>query len=768
MKHILLSLLLVTSITMIAEPQLGKASIEDIVNAMTIEEKVELIVGSAGSADNQNATIGGSAKLIPGAAGSTNSISRFGIPEIVLADGPAGLRIDATREGSNSTYYCTHFPIETLLASSWDIQLVESVGKAMGNEVKEYGVDVLLAPATNIHRNPLNGRNFEYYSEDPLLSGKICAAMIRGVQSNGVGTSLKHFAFNNQESNRTGNDARMSERTAREIYLKPFEIAVKESQPWTIMTSYNKLNGTYTSERADLLKTVLRDEWGFKGLVMTDWYGGRHPELQMNAGNDLLMPGTVKQKDVILNAIRKGTISLRAIDENVTRILGLIVRTPRFLNYKYSDAPDLQSHAAVTRSSATEGMILLKNDNNSLPLDRKLKKVAVFGRTSYDFMAGGTGSGDVNHKYVVSLTEGLANAGFVVDKKLEKEYLKYLSIEKPKLPKFDWWHPRVLVQEKTVSTEEIAKLAKTQDVAIITIGRTSGEFIDRSIEGDFNLSEREINMIKDVSNIFHSKGKKVVVILNISGVIETQSWKDLPDAILLAWMPGQEGGNSVADILIGKENPSGKLPMTFPCSYNDIPSSADFPDCKDITEEMILNSLNLREMEVTETNIKNFDYTEYSEGIMVGYRYYGTNKVKVSYPFGFGLSYTRFDISDYAVNVVDGKINISLKVRNAGEIAGKEVVQVYVTAPGKTMVKPIKELKSFAKTNLLQPGQAQTINMTINVNELATYDEQRISWVVEAGNYQINLGTSSETICATKSITIANEIIAEKTHGLLK
>ncbi|MBD0280517.1 MAG: glycoside hydrolase family 3 C-terminal domain-containing protein, partial [Flavisolibacter sp.] len=492
-----------------------------------------------------------------------------------------------------------------------------------------------LAPALNIHRNPLGGRNFEYYSEDPVVSGKMTAAIVNGIESNGVGTSIKHYAANNQETNRNTINTIVGERALREIYLRGFELAVKEAQPWTVMSSYNKINGTYTSESYDLLTTILRNEWGFKGLVMTDWFGGRDPIAQMKAGNDLLMPGTPQQAQRIIDAVNHDSLNVKVLDKNVERILNVILLSPTFKGYQYSNKPDLKSNAAVSRSAAAEGMVLLKNDN-TLPLT-DAKKVAVFGNTSYDIIAGGTGSGDVNKAYTVSLLQGLGNAGYTVDESLKNRYTAYIADVKAKRPRprgiFDVPKP---ISELLFDAAEMAQRAADADVALLTIGRNAGEGADRKLENDFNLSDTERVLIKNIADAFHAKNKKLVVVLNIGGVIEIASWRDNADAILLAWQPGLEAGNAITDVLSGKVNPSGKLATTFPMSYNDVPSSKNFPG-KEFPDQATSGSGFMRSVPAEVT---------YEEGIYVGYRYYNTFGVKPAYEFGYGLSYTNFNYSN--------------------------------------------------------------------------------------------------------------------------
>ena len=367
MKKIFLSLAaLGMALSALAQPQLRPDNIEEVLKAMTLQEKATLLVGGARAAVVNGVTSGVDWN-VPGAAGNTRPIPRLGIPGTVLADGPAGLRIQPTRNGDSNTYYCTGFPVGTLLASSWDLSLVEEVTGAMGEEVLEYGVDVLLAPGMNIHRNPLNGRNFEYFSEDPLLSGKMAAAYVKGIQKNGVGTSIKHYAANNQETNRNENDAIISQRALREIYLKNFEIAVKESDPWTVMSSYNKLNGDYTQQSEGLLTTVLRDEWGFKGIVMTDWGNKAGTVKSAKAQNDLMEPGNQNEIDRIIAGVQDGTISQQELDRNVRNMLNYIVRTPRFKGYKFSNKPDLKAHAQVARKAPCRSRVRRRWPSTAFP-----------------------------------------------------------------------------------------------------------------------------------------------------------------------------------------------------------------------------------------------------------------------------------------------------------------------------------------------------------------------------------------------------------------
>ena len=737
-----------------AQPKLTADNIDEVLEAMTLEEKAALCVGSGW--DSMLGITSSSDVLVSGAAGTTRAIERLGIPMTVNADGPAGVRINPTREGDSRTYYATGFPVGTALASSWDTELVEHMTSAMGNEVLEYGVDVLLSPAMNIHRNPLCGRNFEYFSEDPVLAGKISAAYVRGVQSNGVGTSVKHFAVNNQETNRAENDSRVDTRALREIYLKGFEITVKEAQPWTIMSSYNKLDGEYTQQSYNLLTKILRDEWGFDGIVMTDWGNKEGTVKAVAAGNDLMMPGSTVEVQRIVDAVKSGELSEADLDRNVRNMLNFIVKTPRFNGYKYSDTPDLKAHAAAARAAATESMVLLKNDGGVLPL-KGTETVAMFGISSVDFVAGGTGSGNVNKAYVVNMVQGLENAGFTLVEDIKDFNQKYVDFQKINTRLNSTNGPSILLgdakmPEAPLSREVINAQVDKSDLAIVVIGRNSGESADRRVDDDFNLTATERQLITDVTAAYHLAGKKVVVVLNIGGAIETASWKNMPDAILCAWQPGQEGGDAVADVLTGKVNPSGKLPMTFPMDYMDHPSSLNFPTGY---EQQAATTFNTFGFVTTAPEVKNVDYTDYDESIWVGYRWFTTQDKEVSYPFGYGLSYTTFEYSKPSVKLDrDGNLTATVTVTNTGSVAGKEVVEVYVAAPAGGLEKPARELKAFDKTDLLEPGASQTLSFTLTPYELASFNIDANEWQTAAGSYILYFAKNANDTATSAKVNV--------------
>lgn len=750
---------------MTAQVKLRVDNIDEVLNAMTLEEKAQLLIGGGNDAFvGSGAMLGHQKKLVDGAAGTTVAIPRLGIPATVVADGPAGVHIDAHRDNTDQTFFATGFPIGTCLASTWNTDLVEQVGRAIGNETLEYGIDVILGPGMNLHRNPLCGRNFEYYSEDPIVTGLIGAAVIKGIQSQGVGVSAKHFAVNSQETARTKVDERVSQRAIRELYLKGFETAVRQSEPWTLMSSYNIINGVYAQGNKDLLTTILRDEWGYKGIVMTDWIGKRDKlptEQEVTAGNDLMMPGYPAQAEDIVQAVKAGRLDIKDVDRNVRNMLAYIVKTPRFKGYQFSNKPDLKAHAAVTRQSSTEGMVLLKN-TGVLPI-RNLKTVALFGVNSYDFLSGGLGSGCVNVPYVVDMVTGLKNIGVTTTPLLTEIYQNYVKYAKVKLKAdknpimwfLDQGQPKL--DEIEISDRCVQHEVQEADAAVITIGRQAGEGMDRKIDGEFNLTREEQDMVFRVSDQFHAQGKPVIVIINSGSVMETVSWRDRADAILCAWQPGEEGGNSVADVLTGKANPSGKLTMTWPIAATDHPSTRNFPQDLDM--------YTYREMQGWDSGIPNESFTNHEEDIYVGYRYFDTFDKQVAYPFGFGLSYTTFEFSQPKVKVGSDKVTVTVNVKNTGSVSGKEVAQVYVTAPKGTLEKPVHELKAFAKTRELQPGESQTLQMQLAVRDLASFDEAGSQWLAEEGQYTFRIGSSSRDL--PLSVTAAVSRYTEKVSNAL-
>jgi len=748
-------------------PQFGKDKVKDIISALSLEEKIALVVGVGDgkfppegvaefnpytgglSIDDNGRLLKPDDKVLrfPRNEGYIWSIPRLGIRSTTMHGAGAGLTIDPHPDTlSSQYYYVTAFPTATALAATWNNELVKKAGVALGNEVLEYGVDVLLAPGLNIHRDPKCGRNFEYCSEDPLLSGKITSAMVQGIQSKGVGTSIKHLAANNQEAIRRSYNAVISQRALREIYLRGFEIAVKESNPWTIMTSYNKLNGYYTAESSELLTTVVRKEWGYKGLIITDWSGWGSAVAKIRAGSNLLMPGSQAERKELLLALKNGQLNEKAFDSHLKYILELKLKTPRSNYYTPSLAPDLNASAAISREVASEAMVLLKNNHSTLPLGKGIETIAMFSKGSYFFAASGSGSGEGKARYTVSVNEGMKNAGFKIVKYLEDIYTQFNENILSESKANDYLRRRVIPQhpEMPISKTTIAGQVANSDIAVITIGKVSGEGHDNGYEP---LSEAELTLIRDVAEAYHAAGKNVIVILNVGAVLEIASWRDYADAILLAWQTGQEGGNAVADILKGNISPSGKLPTTFPIAYKDVPSSKTFPAVAETAPE---NSI-------------------YSEGIYVGYRYYLTFDVPAAYEFGYGLSYTDFEYSNLKLSntAFSGKMIATVSIKNTGKFSGKEVVQLYLAAPATEIEKPLYELKGYAKTRLLNPGDMETLTFELDGRSLASFYSGISSWVADKGVYEVLIGASSKDVRLKAQFRLDKKMVVEKLNDVL-
>jgi Beta-glucosidase-related glycosidases len=748
-------------------PQLGKSGIKEIIAAMTPEEKIGLTVGDGKflPGTNQKNVEQGTGIIIAN-QNSKMVVPRLGIWSSALSDGPSGLNRDPHPAGATEYTYSTAFPTSTCLAASWNTDLAEQVGKVFGNEVLEYDYDVILMPALNLHRNPKCGRNFEYYSEDPLLSGKMAASIVRGLQSNGIGATLKHFLGNNQETNRRSYNAVISQRALREIYLRGFEIAVKEGKPACIMTSYNKVNGFYTAENPELLQSVTRQEWGFNGAFMTDFDGYGSAVAKVRAGNNMLMGGSKEELAELTAALKDKSLDESTIAKNLEYNLKLKLSSPRAKGYRPSLKPDLEVHAKVARDAASEGMVLLKNEKNTLPF-KDVKSVAVFGKISYYLIEAGTGSGGIrSNKYAVSVNQGLKAAGFQVVKELEDTYTGFNAkiLSDNLVPPF-FNNPKMLADngikdgkapghfkkrlipfsdEMPLSEADVQKQVEASDIAVITLGRSGGENYEN---GYLPFTPAEVEMVRDVCKVYHAVGKKVVVVLNVGGVCETASWSAYPDAILCAWQPGQEGGHAVADILKGAVNPSGKLPDSFPLKYDDVPSAATFPG------------------EPADNPVNSF----YKEGIYVGYRYYDSFKVPTAYEFGYGLSYTHFEYSDLKLSSLSfsGKMTISVAVKNIGSVAGKEVAQLYLTAPTSEIEKPDQELKGFAKTKLLEPGESQQLVFDLDARALASFWSGISSWVADAGKYEVRVGASSKDIRLKAAFYLPKAIEVERVHDVL-
>ena len=608
--------------------KLQKDNIEAVLAEMTTREKATILVGAGwGSLFEGFHFPFCHGHRVPGAAGETRPIKRLGIPSIVLADGPAGVRM--MREGA------TQFPSAVNLASTGDTKLVEEVGKAIGEEARAFGVDVMLAPGMNLMRNPLCGRNFEYFSEDATLSSDMAAAMIRGIQSAGVGTSAKHFALNNQETNRFQNNVIIDEKPMKELYLENFRRALAEAKPWTVMASYNSVNGTPVQQNKHLLTDILRGEFGYDGVVLTDWQKHKNPAAKIAAGVDLLMPGSNCNIRSICRAVRRGKLSEERLNEAARRVLELIVKTPAFTG-ETAKPFDAKKHAELARRAAAAGCVLLKNENGALPIASEAKKVGLMGMASYSPICGGIGSGFVNCDHRVSLAEAFKSRGYKLNARAVETFSGALTNSTYKLKPSGLgfaskYMSQPLHKEFPCCSEDLVEnIADLSDAVVMTIMRPAGEGKDCKPEkGAFYLTDSEREIMFITSRRCHMQDKHLVVVLNVAYPIEVDSWKEMADAILLVWLPGQEAGHAVADIITGDVKPSGKLPVTWPSKYEDLPSAANFPNMAKGVKPV-----------KTPEGKKDIDYTRYAEGDQIGHYYFDAHpEIPVSFPFAHGLTY---------------------------------------------------------------------------------------------------------------------------------
>ena len=676
--------------------QLTEDSIPLVVAEMTDEEKSNLVAGT------------GKPKKV-GASGGTYEIERLGVPSITVNDGPAGVRYNT------SVWY----PSIMNITSSWDGELIRGVGAAIGGDSLALGIDIVLAPGMNIQKNVLGGRNFEYCAEDPLLTAYSATAYVNGMQSTGAGACLKHFAANEQETNRGSASSAVTERALREIYLKQFRLAVRDSSPVSVMSSYNPLNSVYTSISKDLLTGILRDEWNYKGMVMSDWGSAGAIEDKVNAQNDVTMPGNgAADAAVVLAGIKSGRVDREALDKCCEHILYAVTQSPTFRGLKMNTKVSFNEHAEVSEKAACDTMVLLKNEG-ALPFSGTTT-VAVFGNGAYNTIYGGSGSGGVSPRKTVSIVKGIDSDP---DLSVYNEKKNPFRRSEP--------HSKTDPSKDKAVTEDYAKeCADGADAAVIVISRDSTEGADNSpVKGDWLLNDTEADMIRRVSEAFRAKGKKVVVLINTGSPVEVVSWRDLADAVVFIGYPGQNAGNAVAAVLSGKVNPSAKTTMTWPAAYADTPTSRYFPG--------------------------NPGKTVYYEDIYVGYRFYGTFDVKTAYPFGYGLSYTEYEYSGFSVKEnKNGTFTASVTVTNKGKTAGREIVQIYVSKPETTLEQPAAELCGFAKTALLQPGESETVNIIITDDALDSYDTQNSRYIVDSGKYTFYAASSAERMLAEASAEI--------------
>ncbi|OGO66681.1 MAG: glycosyl hydrolase [Chloroflexi bacterium RBG_19FT_COMBO_50_10] len=661
------------------------SKINELIKKMSLEEKVALCTGAT--------------------PWTTTPVEHLGIPEMTMADGPHGVRRESDIKAlMTPSLPATCFPTASCTASTWDVDLIHEMGQALAEECIALKVDVVLGPGANMKRMPGCGRNFEYFSEDPYLAGQMATAFINGVQSKGVGTSLKHFAGNNQEAQRLTISSDIDERTLREIYLPAFETAVKKARPWTVMCAYNKLNGTYCSENRRLLVEILKDEWGFEGLVVSDWGAVHERVSSLKAGLDLEMPGPKEQRvKAVIKAVRAGELDELLLDEAVKRILGIVFKaTERVKGEEY----DRSAHHALVRRIAAEGMVLLKN-NGILPL-KDPKRIAVIGRSAKEAHFQGGGSSHINPTQVdVPFDE--------VQKMAGDARLSYAE-GYPDEDNFD----QALI-------DEAVKTASSSETALVFIALPRYKESEGYDRADLDLTRQQAALIRAVT----AAQPATVVILNNGAPVVMSEWIDGTAAVLEAWMMGQAGGGAIADILFGKVNPCGKLAETFPMRLADTPAYINYPG--------------------------EGGEVRYGEGIYIGYRYYDARKTLVEFPFGYGMSYTTFRYDNPRVSAatfrdVDG-LELSIDITNTGTVAGKEVVQVYVHDRKSGLTRPSKELKGFVKVEL-GPGETRTVSLKLDFRAFAYYHPAYKMWITEDGEFDLLFGASSTDIRCEQMVTL--------------
>ena len=671
-----------------------ESRIEGLLAQMTLEEKVALLSGKN--------------------AWQTVPIERLGIPSLTMTDGPHGVRANLT--GPERQHGpATSFPTGVSMAASWDPELIERVGSALAEETLALGCDILLGPCVNIVRTPLAGRNFESYAEDPYLAGKIGVGWVNGLQSRGVGASLKHYACNNQEIERMRGDSIVDERTLREIYLRQFEMVVKEADPWTVMCAYNRINGSYASQNVHLQRDILKGEWQYEGVIISDW-GANHTTTESVAGGlDIEMPGPAKYYgQLLVEAVVNWQIDESYLDDAVSRILRMIMRSGR-MDAEAAErrgAINTQAHQDLARELAESSVTLLKNAGSVLPIT-DVDTIAVIGPNASEARIGGGGSSYLEPPYRISPLDGLQEVFGDDDVTLEYAEGCDNTVELS-----------TLKSEGNEQLDQAVQLAAQADVAVIFAGMPRGYESEGHDRPHMRLPGNQDALIQAVVEA----NSNTIVVLNCGAPVE-MPWADAVAGIVLAYYPGQEGGRAVARVLTGAVNPSGKLPVTFPVHYHDNPTILNYPGTREV---------------------------RYGEGLFVGYRYYDKKDIAPLFPFGHGLSYTTFEYDNLQMpdSAVQGEsVSISLTIRNAGLVTGKEVLQLYIRDPESSLVRPVKELKRFEKVTL-EPGEKTEISFRLNDEALAFYDPYQGQWVVEPGQYDVLIGSSSRDIRLSGSFTL--------------